>query len=401
MPELSPWSDSNSFSKALFEKMIQVNCGLSELELYEFRYALDNITPPGGWSSVELIDKDALKEQIHQKEFFSDIQLKPTLNGHIVLDEKIVQLTRGLFVGLVTDFYPVEWIKSLFYFDIRGFIFFVRTQYYKQAILDHFGSRPYVQLAPSQDRFDWVQEIGYKEFKEANTAIDRAFIDAIKKLITLQGTPLLISLVGPSAAGKTEIVERLQSDLTQAGRLVAIIEMDNFFKDREFRDGRPLNKEVIHLELFKHAMEEIMLGHKISIPRYDFVHGTSSHDLESNLRPGQTPIEIEPADIMFLEGNFPFHIQEIAGFIDIKVVYLTGDPIRLKRKWKRDVDYRKKYNPAYLCNRFFRIQIFRAKEVYQPMMEVSDIVVDTSAATLWVTPKTAKFLNSVLENSKK
>jgi len=57
------------------------------------------------------------------------------------------------------------------------------------------------------------------------------------------------------------------------------------------------------------------------------------------------PIVVEPADIIFIEGNFPFLIEEVADLIGIKVVYLTDDPIRLKRKWKRDIDYRKKYEP--------------------------------------------------------
>ncbi len=100
-------------------------------------------------------------------------------------------------------------------------------------------------------------------------------------------------------------------------------------------------------------------------------------------------MEIEPADIILLEGNFPFHLPEIAHLAGIKIVYLTDDPIRLKRKWKRDIDYRKKYDPVYLCNRYFRTQFLRAAEVYLPLMEVSDVVVDTTAAALWVKPEIA------------
>ena len=56
---------------------------------------------------------------------------------------------------------------------------------------------------------------------------------------------------------------------------------------------------------------------------------TSSHDLDGNLKAGGMPIEIEPADIIFIEGNFPFLLEEIVHLIGIKVVYLTDDPIRL------------------------------------------------------------------------
>ena len=88
---------------------------------------------------------------------------------------------------------------------------------------------------------------------------------------------------------------------------------------------------------------------------------TSSHDLNGNLKPGGVPIEIEPADIIFIEGNFPFLLEEVAHLIGIKVVYLTDDAVRLKRKWKRDIDYRKKYEPTYFRNRYFKDQFLMAQ----------------------------------------
>ena len=74
-------------------------------------------------------------------------------------------------------------------------------------------------------------------------------------------------------------------------------------------------------------------------------------------------------------------------FIGIKVVYLTDDPIRLKRKWKRDIDYRKKYEPTYFRNRFFKDQYIMAQIAYIQQMKVCDMVVDTTGAALWTTPE--------------
>ena len=154
-----------------------------------------------------------------------------------------------------------------------------------------------------------------------------------------------------------------------------------------------MGKESSHFNLFVHSLEKILQGYKIEIPRYDFVNATSSHDLDGNLKAGCTPLEVEPADVIFIEGNFPFHMEELARLIGIKAVYLTDDPVRLKRKWKRDVDYRKKYDPAYFRNRFFRTQFLRAEECYRPMMKVCDIVVDTTQAALWATPEIIEILN--------
>lgn len=392
MTDLSSLSDGYRFSEILFAKMALIDPGIPELELYEFRYALDLITPVDGWNSISLMETGSIESLIQQPDFYESIQIKPMKNGKIVLDEKIAWLTRMLFVGLVTEKYTAQWVNKFFYFDIRGFIFLVRTKYYTRSILEHFEGHPFVQFSPGQKSLAKLQDIGFGEFKEANRVINQAFVDAVKKIIATKGTPLLLTLVGPSAAGKTEIVSRFSEELTREGKSITSIEMDNFFKDREFRDGKPMDREVIHFDLFQQCMKTLLEGKPASMPKYHSSLSVSSHDLDGNLRHGQSPLRVEPADIILLEGNFPFYIPEIAPLIGLKIVYLTDDPIRLKRKWRRDIDYRRKYDPVYLCNRYFRTQFLRAREVYLPMMEICDMVVDTTAATLWLTPEMASAL---------
>jgi len=202
------------------------------------------------------------------------------------------------------------------------------------------------------------------------------------------GTPILIAIAGPTAAGKTEIVDRLTIAFGLAGKKITSIELDNFLTDRDYREEKGIftqGKEALHFELFKHSLHDISNGKKISIPRYNFVDATSSHDLLGNLKPDGIPIEIEPADIIFIEGNFPFLLEEISPLIGLKIVYLTDDHVRLLRKWRRDIDYRKKYEPTYFRNRFFKDQFIMAGFAYRPQMEVCDIVVDTTQASIWLT----------------
>jgi len=382
------------FSEVLYEKMKRINVGIDELELYEFRYALVNLYPGnGGWGSVELDEKEEIEARINRSDFYTGIQLKPRVDDRIVLDECIVRLTNMLFVGLVTGEYSEEWVGATFYFDIRGFYFLTRTVYFTPKVLTHLGGKPFRSFEQRQKRFERYQAIGYKDFKEANAAVDQLFIESMEKLVAAKGTPILIAIAGPTAAGKTEIVERLRSSFEQTGKQVSSIEMDNFLTDRDYREERgihSLGKEAIHFELFKQSLEDIREGQKITIPRYDFVYATSSHDLDGNLKTGCAPLEIEPADLVFVEGNFPFLLEEVVRLIGIKVVYLTDDAIRLKRKWKRDIDYRKKYEPTYFRNRFFRNQFLMAQKCYRPQMEVCDIVVDTTGAAIWATPEIAE-----------
>jgi uridine kinase len=340
---------------------------------------------------------EEIERLITSSSFYAGVRLRPRVDDRIVLDENIVRLTTMLFVGLVTGEYSEEWTRTHFYFDIRGFYFLHRTVYFTGTVIAHLGGKPLRSFEQQQKRFERCQAIGYKDFREANAEVDGFFIESVVKLVEARGTPILLAIAGPTAAGKTEIVERLRHSLAQAGRKTASIELDNFLTDRDQREEKGIHsfgKEAIHFRLFKQTLEDICQGRKIAIPRYDFIDGTSSHDLGGDLKAGCVPLEIEPADIIFIEGNFPFLLEEVVHLIGIKVVYLTDDAIRLKRKWKRDIDYRKKYEPTYFRNRFFRDQFLMAQRCYLPQMEVCDMVVDTTGAALWATPEIARILSS-------
>ena len=387
--------NKNSFTNILYEKMKSLTPAIKCMEPYEFRYALDNLFPRDGWSSVHLDSTADIETRVNTRSFYDAIQIKPRVNGGIVLDEEIVRLANMLFVGLATGEYPIEWVNTHFYFDVRGFFFLHRTMYFTDNVLAHLGHQPYRQFDKKQKVFDHSQEVGYREFRKANTQIDELFIEVVKKLILKRGTPILLAIAGPTAAGKTEIVERICISFSEMGQKTTSIEMDNFLTDRDYREEKGIHtqgKAALHFELLKSSLIEICQGHRITIPRYDFVYATSSHDLSGNLKPDGNPIEIEPADIIFLEGNFPFLLKELVPLIGIKVVYLTDDPVRFKRKWRRDIDYRKKYEPTYFRNRFFKDQFIMAQIAFIPQLETCDVLVDTTGAALWGTPEIKQIL---------
>jgi len=389
-------SDPNVFSEALFNKMKEVDLAIKELDFHEFLYCLNHLTPEEGWGSVSLDKKEEIEERVNHRNYYSGVKIKEEVKGRIVLDEKIIHLTNMLFIGLVTGEYDPAWVNQHFYFDVRGFFFLHRTEYFTQEILAHLGGGPYQQFEKKQKDFAVCQDIGYKAFKEANQEIDELFINSVRKLISMQKTPLILAVAGPTAAGKTEIIQRLREQFENEGQEVTSIELDNFLTDRDYREEKGIftqGRQAYHFDLFVQGLKDITDGKVIRIPRYDFVFATSSHDLEGKLKPDGVPIEIEPADIIFIEGNFPFLFDEVVHLISIKVVYLTDDPIRLKRKWKRDIDYRKKYEPRYFCNRYFKDQFIMAEISYRPQMAKCDIVVDTTGAALWTTPEIAAILD--------
>jgi len=379
--------DHSHFTEALFPIMQRLNPGVADLEPYEFRYCLDNFLPgETGWAGISLEAMAEIERKINDRDFFISIKLKPKVGDRIVLDETIKRMTTMLFVGLVTGAYPEAWVSQLFYFDVRGFYFLPRTVYFTPEVIAHFDGKPFRTFEQKQRAFDHYQGVGYRSFKAANLEVDTAFMDMLMRLIGIKGTPILLTLAGPTAAGKTEVVERLSELFREAGMRISSIAMDDFLIDNDYREDNHIDamgKEAFHFGLFMDSLARLLKGEVVSIPVY--TGGVSSHDPDSQLKPGYQAQDIQPADIVFIEGNFPFQIKEVSALIGLKIVYLTDDPIRLKRKWKRDIDYRKKYDPNYFRNRFFRTQFLRANDCYRVQAAVCDIMVDTTGAAIWAT----------------
>ena len=389
--------DSEKVSEILFSKMKRFQPAIAELEFYEFKYGIKEFVPESGWDSVTLESPSTIEAMVTSKEFYKGINIKPILNGRIGLDEIVVTFQQKLFAGLALGCYSEDWVDKHFYFDPRSFMFYHRTDYFTAEITGHLGGKPYRQFDRKQKKFDSRQELGYRDFKLSNLEVDNLFIQSAMKLTRFRGVPLIFAIAGQTAAGKTEIVDRIKEVFTREGFKVTSIEIDNFLTDRDEREEKGIHsegKEALHLELFKQALLDIRAGRQVTTPRYNFIDGTSSHSLDGKLKPGGVPIDISPAEIIFIEGNFPFLIDEIVPLIGIKVVYLTDDPIRLKRKWRRDMDLRKKYDLYYFRNRFFKDQFIMAQVAYLPQLLTCDIAVDTTGAAFWVTPEVKKSLDS-------
>ena len=120
-------TDPRLFSETLFEKMKLGFPGIQELELYEFRYGLTELLPKNGWDSVQLESREQIETRVNSRAYYDSIEIKPRVDGRIVMNAEIIRLAQMLFVGLVTGEYPPNWVSAHFYFDIRGFYFLHRT----------------------------------------------------------------------------------------------------------------------------------------------------------------------------------------------------------------------------------------------------------------------------------
>src|SRR5512145_1647144 len=98
-------STDDNFSAVLFEKMRQICPAVNDLESYEFRYGLHNLLPESGWESVMPEARQMIEARVQSRLFYDSIQIKPRIGERIVLDNRIVELSRMLFVGMVRGDY--------------------------------------------------------------------------------------------------------------------------------------------------------------------------------------------------------------------------------------------------------------------------------------------------------
>ncbi len=393
-------SFSENFSQNLYKKLQLINPGIANFEFFEFQYALENLIPEGGWDVINCEAIQDIENKIKTYDFYETIKLKPIKNGVPVIDSQVNLFTQMLLKGLVDGVYSTDWIKENFFFDLRSFYFFHRTNYHLEELQFFAKLECYKSFEKKQNFIKTFPDVGYKRFKEANREVDECFIDILKKLVLKNNKPFFIGIAGQTGAGKTEIVSLIQAEFQNHGLTIGYVEIDQFLTDREEREAKgidSLGKEALHFEFFIDALKFLREGKTAITPQYDFIGAVSSHTNSGQLKPGFECAEIKPADLIFIEGNFPFLYPEVAELIDLKIMYLTDDEIRLKRKWKRDIDYRRKYSFFYFVNRYFREQFLMAESVYIPQIKKCDILVDTTGASIWVCPNVKNRLAEKIE----
>jgi len=90
-----------------------------------------------------------------------------------------------------------------------------------------------------------------------------------------------ITIAGPSSSGKTTTANRLAVQLRVNGLKPFLISLDDYFIDRE---KTPIGKDGLHdfesisainVPLFNKNLKDLMEGHEVELPRYDFLTGKS------------------------------------------------------------------------------------------------------------------------------
>lgn len=135
--------------------------------------------------------------------------------------------------------------------------------------------------------------------------------------------PVMIGIVGDSAAGKTTITRGLVRALGE-DNVVAVCTDDYHKYDRTQRAEMkitPLNPDCNYVDIMGQHLQDLRNNKAILKPVYQHTDGTFG-----------APIYVEPRRFTIIEGLLAFHTQEMRDVFDIRI-YLDP-PEELRRKWK-------------------------------------------------------------------
>ena len=143
--------------------------------------------------------------------------------------------------------------------------------------------------------------------------------------------PIVLGIVGDSAAGKTTITRGL-TELLGEDRVTHICADDYHKYDRVERGSMnitPLHPDCNYLDILELHLERVHYGQTMLKPVYD-------HRTGSLVRPEY----VVPREFVIVEGLLGFHTQVMRQFYDIKVFLDPPEDVRRLWKIKRDTTKR-------------------------------------------------------------
>ncbi len=181
--------------------------------------------------------------------------------------------------------------------------------------------------------------------------------------------PIIIGIAGGSASGKTSISQQLY-EYFKGYHKVVIIKQDDYYKDQSHLSMVERTKTnydhpfafdtdllVNHLQLLKHNIS-------IEKPIYDFALHTRSCYVEN----------IEPRDVILLEGIFVLAEEKLRNMCDILVYVDTDSDIRFMRRLKRDMQERGRSLDS-VCEQYLHTVRPMHKQFIEPSKKYAHLII--------------------------
>jgi len=176
--------------------------------------------------------------------------------------------------------------------------------------------------------------------------------------------PVLLGIVGDSAAGKTTLTRGI-AKVFGTDRVTHVCTDDYHRYDREARKTMsitPLDPECNYVSIMEQHLKLLAAGEPILKPIYNHSNGTLD-----------APVLVEPADLIIVEGLLAYHTKAMRDCFDVKV-YLDP-PEDLRKRWKIDRDTSKRGYEIDQVTADLKKREPDSEAFIRPQREYADIVV--------------------------
>ncbi len=225
------------------------------------------------------------------------------------------------FLGGEADTFYGPLVPSTGYlriFDIAGFKNGFCLQFPEEGRVNKVTplKRQSKLAATLQEYSDWCEITGVKGVGTLNKTIsegnavrlinlaealhERKYADIADKIFERRDRSKIIMIAGPSSSGKTSSSKRLAIQCKVLGLNPKVIELDNYFVDRELTpkdDNGEYDFESLHamdLDLLNSQLNDLLAGKTVEIPRFNFKEGRRHFDGDM--------MHIDENDILIMEG---------------------------------------------------------------------------------------------------
>jgi len=176
--------------------------------------------------------------------------------------------------------------------------------------------------------------------------------------------PIILGVVGDSAAGKTTITRGLVRVLGEEH--VTHIAADDYHRlDRKQRAEHgitPLHPDCNYMDIMEQHFREVRAGRPILKPVYRHQDGTFG-----------APVYVTPRQFTVVEGLLGYHTAALRDVFDVRV--FLAPPEELRRRWKVDRDCsRRGYTTDQVLEELDRREVDSASFI-RPQRRYADIVV--------------------------
>lgn len=146
--------------------------------------------------------------------------------------------------------------------------------------------------------------------------------------------PVVIGVAGGSGSGKTSVTKAIYESFK--GHSITMIQQDYYYKDQS---DLPIEERLktnydhplaFDNDLLIEHIQKLLRYEPIEKPVYDYSLHTRSKEI----------IEVEPKDVIILEGILVLEDERLRNLMDIKLYVDTDADIRIIRRMSRDIKER-------------------------------------------------------------